>query len=281
MTINEKNWTDKKLTNHYVYLHKYLSDYLFNLKFGSYYSSKLTLESLKKFPNYNLLEVGIGAGNFFRLLKINKIFNHYTGADINENYISLAKELHEYKNFYLTDENLKKNLEKKYDIVYSRNVALHQTDPYFFINNLINKARKILIIELKTRNKGETILDTNYSYQIVDGVLIPYIVLNFNELKDFLSNHKLCQNSIITINREYTILGGKNLRHLEKDLFEKETGGANTTLTINFNSKEETEENEVSQIKFYETFNHDDKINKNFKYYLNIFIEKVKRYINK
>ena len=49
MLINEKNWTDKKLNNHYVYLHKYLNDYLFNLKFGSYYSSKVTLKYLKIF----------------------------------------------------------------------------------------------------------------------------------------------------------------------------------------------------------------------------------------
>ena len=64
-------------------------------------------------------------------------------------------------------------------------MALHQTDPYFFIDNLIHKTKNILIIELKTRDKGETILDTNYSCQIVDGVWIPYIVLNLDELKDF------------------------------------------------------------------------------------------------
>ena len=279
MSINEKNWTDKKLNNHYVYLHKYLNDYLFNLKFGSYYSSKLTLKYLNEFKNYNLLEIGIGAGNFLRLLKINKISNHYTGADINENYINLAKKIHNYKDFYITDKNLEKNLEEKYDIVYSRNVALHQTDPYFFIDNLIHKTKNILIIELKTRDKGETILDTNYSCQIVDGVWIPYIVLNLDELKDFLSNHKLCQNSDVTINREYTILGGKNLRHLEKSLFEKETGGANTTLTISLNSKNQIEKNKLNQIKFYETFNHDDKIKKNLKYYFNIFIRKIKSLI--
>lgn len=75
MKVTELNWRLDQVNNHYLNLHKYYNDFFFKERFGNYYSSKVTLDILKKNLNYNILEVGIGAGNFFRLLNIFKINN--------------------------------------------------------------------------------------------------------------------------------------------------------------------------------------------------------------
>ena len=70
-----------------------------------------------------------------------------------------------------------------------------------------------VVIELRTRDIGKTNLDVSNSCQLVDNVWVPYIVLNYQELKDFLLKNESIKNSKITLNREYTILGGKNGRY--------------------------------------------------------------------
>ena len=266
MIINETNWNSKELENHYLHLHKYYNNGLFNLKFGSYYSSFKSLSILKNNPEYDILEIGIGAGNFYRLLKINKLKNKYTGADISEYYVNLAKKIHNSNNFILTSVDNSLNLEKKYNFVYSRMVAHHQTNPYDFINILYNKTKSSLIIQLPTRDKGETNFDVNNSCQFVDGIWVPYIILNYQELKDFLLKKENIKNSKITFNREYTILGGKNGRYLEKELYYENTKTASTTIVIEFNKK----------FEIVETYENDLDFKKGLKYIYYLFINKIK-----
>ena len=98
---------------------------------------------------------------------------------------------------------------------------MHQVNPYNFLNNLIKKAKNVLIVELRSRDVGATENDVKKSYQKVDDVLLPYIVLNYDELKNFLIKNDKCKNSRIIINRNYKILGGQNSRHLPRELSEK------------------------------------------------------------
>lgn len=272
MLINEENWNSKELEKHYLYLHKYYDDSLFNLKFGSYYSSIKALEILKKFPDFNFLEVGIGAGNFYRFLKINKIKNNYTGADLSEYYVNLAKKIHSSNDFVLTSVDNSLNLKNKYDIVYSRNVAHHQTDPYYFIDNLISKTESFLIIELKTRDDGNTNFEVQNSCQLVDGIWVPFIVLNYQELKNSLLKKELLKNSKITLNRDYKILGGTHSRFLEKELYYKKTKTAHTTIIIELNRKLKQDKIEVS-----ETFEKEINFKKKKNYFFFLIVSKLKK----
>ena len=279
MNITEENWKNQKLRNHYLYLHKYLNNYLFNKKFGSYFSTKVTMDFLNKNPKSDILEIGIGAGNFYRLLKINKIKNNYTGADISENYVNLANKVFNCDKFVVTDKQNKVNLKNSYNIVYSRNVALHQKKPFSFLDNLIDKTENILIFELRSRDVGETEYDENKSYQEVDNTLVPYIVINIDELKKFLINHQKCNNSIITINRDYKILGGKNLRFLPKELSNKNTKTANTTVIIEMKKNKSITKNN-NLVKLIETFESNKKIKKDIKHYLMVILNNLRIYYN-
>ena len=92
-TITENNWRKEKISYHYDYLHKYQGKRTYNSRFGQLFTSKKILEVLKN-KNQKLLDVGIGLGNLFRFLKINKINCDYTGADISEYFVTKATKLY-------------------------------------------------------------------------------------------------------------------------------------------------------------------------------------------
>ena len=59
---------------------------------------------------------------------------------------------------------------------------------------------------------------------------VPYIVLNCGELIEFFKSQSIVKK--IIMNKSYTILGGQNDRFIEKNLYLKKTGGAETTMNI-------------------------------------------------
>jgi len=87
------NWNTEKISKHYDHLHKYLGKRTYNFRFGQFFTSKKILEVLKN-KNQKVLDIGIGSGNLFRFLKINKINCDYTGADISEYFVTKATKLY-------------------------------------------------------------------------------------------------------------------------------------------------------------------------------------------
>jgi len=115
--ISENNWSSEKISKHYDYLHKHISKRIYNIRFGSSFTSKKILQVLKD-RNATLLDVGIGSGNLFRFLKINKAICQYAGADINPHFVRNASKLYPEANFILTDSELNKNLKDKYEFYF-------------------------------------------------------------------------------------------------------------------------------------------------------------------
>ena len=121
---------------------------------------------------------------------------------------------------------------------------LHQEDPYRFIDSLLSSAKKSLILRLRTRDTGETIFDKNLSCQMhYDNYWMPYIVLNIDELIQFISQSERVKT--IVINKSYEVLGGHNQRYLPKDLYFSKTGCAETSLLIDLGKEKCKREKEV------------------------------------
>ena len=225
-----------------------LSKSYFKFLFGCFYENKYLINHLKKNPNLSLLDIGCATGQLLRYLKLKKVLVDYFGVDISESCIQRAQEIYE-KNCFkkVTTQNLAKQLDgKNYDIVYSRDTVPHQLEPFKFIKSLIDVAKDTLILRLRTRDLGSTIYDPEYSCQLVAGEeWVPYIVLNYDELIEFFKNLSIVKKVIA--NKSYTILGGQNFRFLDKNLYLKKTGTAETTMIIfiDRNTKEE--------FKFYAT----------------------------
>ena len=210
-----------------------MNNYEFVFKYGSFEEHKYLKEKLKDFKNPSILDFGCATGTTNKYLRlIAKNINYtYKGVDISKPSIEKAKKYYGNKEFELIDQTSNFLDKNKFDIVYSRDTVLHQTDPYKFINSLLIATKKSLILRLRTRDNGATIFDIDKSCQLhYDNYWMPYIILNFDELLNFLKNHKKVCN--IRVNKSYMVLGGQNYRYLEKELYYKKTGTSETSLLI-------------------------------------------------
>lgn len=220
------------------------SEFIF--KYGSFQEQKYLKERINNFQSPSILDFGCATGTTNKFLRIiaKNINYKYKGVDISKPSIEKAKKYYNKNEFELIEENsnfLEKNI---FDIVYSRDTVLHQSDPYSFIKSLLKATNKSLILRLRTRDHGETIFDIEKSCQLhYDNFWMPYIILNFDELIEFL---KAQENvSQIKVNRSYMVLGGQNYRYLDKDLYFKKAGTAETSLLIDLSNNPKNNEKKV------------------------------------
>ena len=214
-----------------------MNNYEFMFKYGSFQEQKYLKERIFDFKNPSILDFGCATGTTNKYLRLlSKNINYkYKGVDISKPSIEKAKTYYDKSEFELIEQNsdfLEKN---KFDIVYSRDTVLHQTDPYKFLKSLLFATNKSLILRLRTRDNGETIFDVEKSCQLhYENYWMPYIILNFEELINFLKDQKNVCN--IRVNKSYMVLGGHNYRYLEKDLYYRKTGTAETALLIDLSN---------------------------------------------
>ena len=219
-----------------------MSKSYFKFVFGCYYENKYLINYLKKNPNLSLLDVGCATGYLLRFLKLKKVSVDYFGVDISDSCLKKAQDIYG-KNCFtkISDQNLAQQLDgKNYDIVYSRDTVLHQPEPLKFLRGLIDVTKNTLILRVRTRDLGSTIYDPEFSCKLESGdTWVPYIVINYDELIKFFKDLSFVKK--IIVNKSYTILGGQHSRFLDKALYLKKTGTAETTMIISIDrdTKEE------------------------------------------
>lgn len=218
--------------------------------FGKAIREKNTLYFLRKFKRYlparclnyvvnsydtqnvSILDIGCAAGDFYAYLaSIHSSVNWtYEGVDISKPAIEIARKHFGKDLFHLisTDEDL---VGKKADIILSVDVLIHQVEPFQHLERIFNCANKLLVVSLRTRETGDTVLDPELSCQINYGQWVPFIVFNIKQLYRVILG--LTANPLkLKCFKEYQILGGENKRFLPKDLYTEDPKTAITTLLI-------------------------------------------------
>ena len=227
-----KGWDSEEHLDEFNIWNTY-SNYEFKFKWGSFLENKILNQVLKSKNDIKVIEVGCATGTTVRWLKLNGTFNNknYTGIDLSGPTIKKAKKMYPGAIFKKVDLNYLNNLTFKYDYVFSRDTLMHQEKPLDFLDSLLSVSEKGLILRTRTKDNGKTEFDFEKSCQMhYNKYWMPYIVMNVNEILDFLSSFKFIEK--VTINRSYEILGGHNYRFLPKDLYLKNAGGAETTIHI-------------------------------------------------
>lgn len=231
-------WADDEHAEVFDYLHNRPA-YFLRRHYESFNEGRFLKEQAKSITGKRFFEIGCATGELYRYISKYKPQFEYTGFDISRPAIGRAKEKYPNAKFELLEDN-QDSLNNKFgtaSVVWCRDVVLHQEDPYGFLEKLISLTEEALVLRLRTREKGQTYLDTNQSCQFHwDRHWVPYIVLNTNELLDFLGQHD--QVSEIIVGRRFEVLGGHNFRYLPKDLYETKTGSAETALFIRMGKRE-------------------------------------------
>ena len=198
---------------------------------------RLLNERVERSRAFELLEVGCATGEFVRYLRARFPRVHYIGLDVSEPAIARARAKYPEVPFFVVqaNRNLTEALRdlgimRQPDIVYSKDVVQHQVRPFEFLSNLIEVASEAIILRCRTRDVGTTVLDPERSCQFYEGDWLPYIVLNLQELVEWV-RAKVPEGEVV-LYRHHMVLGGQHGRFLPKELYRKETGTAETAVGI-------------------------------------------------
>jgi SAM-dependent methyltransferase len=182
--------------------------------------------------SFSLLEIGCATGEFYRYFSARYPKAPYVGCDISEAAISRAQEKYPAPGrFVHTDENLNSVGGLKPDVVFCRDVILHQPDPFAFLQKLYSLTQGLLVLRLRTRDVGATETDPEKSCQLNYGIWAPYIVLNCQELVSHIK-HFAPPPCRIHLVKHYMVLGGQHARYIPKECYFPETGTAESALLI-------------------------------------------------
>lgn len=225
-------WKKEKHAEAFEY-RKYFPTFVLAKVFENFNEIKL-LNEVKKDRNekFSLLDIGCATGEFYRYFSYRYLNINYVGYDISEHAVRRAKEKFPKVNFLVVDEALNSLKENVAEIVFSRDVIVHHTEPFRFLKKLYDISSRYLIIRLRTRDVGKSILDPEISCQLpYEGVWVPFLVLNCDEIISEIKSFTPSPARIKFV-KEYIILGGQNYRFVPKELYYKETKTAVTGLLI-------------------------------------------------
>jgi hypothetical protein len=179
-----------------------------------------------------LLEVGCATGEFFRYFRSRHPLAEYVGCDISDVAVSRAREKFGTQGTFIqTEAGLDEVRHIKPDVLFCRDVLLHQPQPYAFLRILYSFEAHHLILRLRTRDIGQTESDPAKSCQLNYGQWAPYMVLNSKELIGIAGNLSPRPSEIV-LRKHYMVLGGQHARFLPKDCYFPETRTAESALMI-------------------------------------------------
>lgn len=187
-------------------------------------------EFIPRDKRVRLLDVGCATGEVSRYFKYAHPNIDYIGCDISKVAIERAKIKYPKGNFFVTDFGLSQAKNTEPDYLFCRDVIIHQKDPFNFLRLLYSIPKKGIILRLRTRDAGETVLDIEKSCQLNYGMWAPYMILNCDEIISHLTSIK--KISKIVFVKNYMPLGGSNFRYLPKDCYLESTGTSETAMYI-------------------------------------------------
>lgn len=214
-----------------------LSDSRLRAQMEAFNDVRLLHERLEPSRPVRLLEVGCATGEFYRYLRGRLPRVEYWGMDISRPALARAKEKYPRGNFFECDEraSVLENLRRATpglapEIVYSKDVLHHQTDPWGFLHQLLEVPSESLLLRTRTRDSGATVLDPDLSCQYHYQGWMPYIVLNLEELLERI--RAAAPRAEVVALRHRMVLGGRENRFIPKECYLPETGTAETAVGV-------------------------------------------------
>ena len=137
--------------------------------------------------NLNVLDAGCAAGKMANALKELYPNIHYTGIDPDQKCIEYAKENISWAYFASKDFFEHGYERESFDAVMLWNWAYMTVEWKKLFKTAIDLSSKYIFFDLRVRLSGNTVLDTDCSFQYYhsSGKMIPYIVHNIYELLAF------------------------------------------------------------------------------------------------
>jgi SAM-dependent methyltransferase len=231
--VSEKDaWDDQTHASAFDYLHK-MPRFMVKKHYERFNEGRLLKAFQNDIQGKIFFEIGCATGELYRYISSYMPQFKYFGFDISKPAIERAKQKYPNGNFHKLTNGTEEIGQEfgQADVIWCRDVVLHQMFPYDFLDNLLNLSSEVVILRLRTRDVGETVTDPSLSCQLHwDKFWVPYIVLNTDEMIQKIKGHQDVRK--IVVSRHYEVLGGHNYRFLPKELFFTASGTAETAVYI-------------------------------------------------
>lgn len=233
LQVSEKEaWGDKAHARVFDYMHA-MPKFVVRNHYETFNEGRLLKAHGHTIKGNRFFEVGCATGELYRyIVSFQKRFA-YQGFDISAPAIESARQKYPDGTFHRLTGGFDEILQKfgQPDVVWCRDVVLHQEDPYAFLDSLIGLAKEALLVRLRTRDDSATETNSHISCQLHwDRFWVPYIVLNTDEMLGRIQAH--ADVSRVVISRAYEVLAGHNYRFLPQDLYFTKARTAETALLI-------------------------------------------------
>ena len=163
------------------------------------------IEIMKKLNCKKFLDIGCGAGIYYKLIKDNFKDIDYFGIDYSEDAINIAKEYWKYDGFEVRDMwNIDENYIKDYDLVHMGallDVLPNANEALDFILKLKPK-----ILFLSRIEYSGTIVDSVYTYTAYDEITTYKFKHSQEILKEFISRNNYEFEEYQFTNNSYNII---------------------------------------------------------------------------
>jgi len=200
--------------------------------YESFNEFRLFLDHKGEIEGRLFVEIGCATGELYRYLRQYHPEFHYRGYDISHSAIARARQKFPEGRFDTCEPDLSdlRQCDLKPSVLWVRDVVHHQPDPFEYLSKLLPLSEEITILRIRTRDRGPSVIDPERSCQRHYDYWVPYIVLNTDEIVEFIS-HTIPVESMFVL-KNHVQLGGWNNRYLPKDCYYPETGTAETAIYI-------------------------------------------------
>lgn len=201
--------------------------------FTAFNDVQLLEEIMHTVPVELLLEVGCATGDFFRFLRRRYPGVRYRGVDVSPTAIAVATRRYPEASFGVVDADTwaaNLGLDRRPDVVFSKDVVHHQVDPRKFLTDLIRTPTRALVFRCRTKDAGETEWCPELSCQYHYHGWVPYIIINTDEL--IVHIRQLAPACELIVHKQRVVLGGRNGRYLPKDCYVPAGGTAETAVAV-------------------------------------------------
>ena len=200
-------------------------------RFEDFNEMQLFLKHKENVSGKRFVEIACATGELYRYLRNFHAEITYQGFDVSDSAIRRAQDKYGDSNFSVCEEDLSDlEISGRPSFVWARDVVHHQRQPFEFLKKLLSLRGELTILRIRTRDQGESVVDSAISCQWQYNQWVPYIVLNTDELLTFICDTVPVR--MIELVKSYQPLGGHNGRFLPKECYDPATGTAETAVCI-------------------------------------------------
>ena len=173
-------WSNKSAIDYYYHNRHDISDL---------YPSERVFLPRVLFPGAKVLDVGCASGGFFNIMRSFEPHIEYTGIDLSETAVELARERYPEAKFVLTQGFDLPFDDNSFDLVHCTSVFNNEPNYQSMMKEMYRVSNRFVVVDIRLLKGIGTVRESVYNIQF-DGngveATVPYVVNDADEVVDFI-----------------------------------------------------------------------------------------------